>query len=122
MHDRRKKIAVLFGGLSSEKEVSVETGRAFIKALMGRGYTVVPIRVGRNVAEDLLKERANIDAAVIGLHGKLGEDGCIQGLLESMGIPYTGSGVMASAIAMHKVMTKKIAISCHVETPPFDVC
>lgn len=112
-------MAVLYGGLSSEKEVSISTGKGMIDALRKKGYTVIPLLVGESIAVDLLREKP--DVAMIGLHGKMGEDGCIQGLLECMGIPYTGSGVLASAVAMNKILTKKIVLSEGISTPSFTV-
>lgn len=90
-----KKIGVLMGGLSAEREVSLKSGAAVLKALVGLGYNAVGIDVDRNVATKIAAE--GIDAAFIALHGRYGEDGAIQGLLELMAIPYTGSGVLASA-------------------------
>ncbi len=101
-----KRIGVLLGGLSSEREVSLRTGNAVVTALAGKGYDVRAIDVGKDVATVLSQEP--IDVAFIALHGQYGEDGCIQGLLESMFIPYTGSGVLASAAAMDKVFTKRV--------------
>src|SRR5512136_522504 len=95
------KIAVLHGGLSAERDVSLKSGAAVHQALLARGYNAIAIDVGRDISQVLIRER--VDAAFVALHGRYGEDGAIQGLLELMGIPYTGSGVLASALAMHKV-------------------
>lgn len=103
---RTKRIGVLLGGLSAERDVSLRSGEAIAQALESRGFDVARIDVGRDVARRLLDER--VEVAFIGLHGRYGEDGCIQGLLESMFVPYTGSGVLASAMAMDKVVTKRI--------------
>lgn len=103
---RKKRVGVLLGGLSAERDVSLRSGEAIAQALASRGFDVVRIDAGRDVARRLLDER--VEVAFIGLHGRYGEDGCIQGLLESMFIPYTGSGVLASAMAMDKVVTKRI--------------
>jgi len=103
---RVKKIGVLCGGSSQEREVSLRTGDAVYKALVFLGLNVSKLDVDRDIALRLAKER--IDLAFIALHGKLGEDGTIQGLLEIMGIPYTGSGVLASALALDKVYTKEV--------------
>lgn len=103
---KSKTIGVLMGGLSTEREVSLRTGKACAEALESLGYRVVRIDVQRDVAQRLLDEK--IGAAFIALHGRYGEDGCIQGLLESMGIPYTGSGVLASAMGMNKIVSKRI--------------
>jgi len=101
-----KKIGVLMGGLSSEREVSLSTGVAILKALTEKGYTAVAVDVGRDVGEQLRKSGAEI--AFNGLHGKFGEDGAIQGLLEILGIPYTGSGLLASAMGMNKIISKMV--------------
>jgi D-alanine-D-alanine ligase len=103
---RSLKMGVLLGGLSSERDVSLRTGAAVVKALQSKGYDVRAIDVGRDVAVQLTKDP--VDVAFIALHGRYGEDGCIQGLLESLFIPYTGSGVLSSAAAMDKVFTKRI--------------
>ncbi len=105
------------GGLSREREISLKTGKAIMKALLDKGYSVCPIDVGEDIAERLLKEK--IECAFVALHGRFGEDGTIQGMLEMMRIPYTGSGVLASALAMHKVMAKRIFIYENIPTPRF---
>lgn len=107
----------MMGGLSREREISMRTGKAVLKALVDRGYSAYPVDVREDIAERLLKEK--IECAFIALHGRLGEDGTIQGMLESMRIPYTGSGVLASALAMHKVMAKKIFVYENIPTPRF---
>jgi len=107
------------GGLSREREISLKTGRAILKALLEKGYKACGIDVGYDLAERLLQER--IEVAFIALHGRYGEDGTIQGMLELMGIPYTGSGVLASALALNKIMAKKIFIYEKIPTPPFEV-
>jgi len=101
-----KKIGVLMGGLSSEREVSLCTGNAILKALAGKGYNAVGIDVGRDAGEQV--RRAGIEIAFNGLHGKFGEDGAIQGLLEIAGIPYTGSNILASAMGMNKIISKLV--------------
>lgn len=103
---KEKVVGVLMGGLSTEREVSLRTGKACARALSSLGYVVRSIDVQRDVAARLAAEK--IDVAFIALHGRFGEDGCIQGLLESMGIAYTGSGVLASAMGMNKVVSKRI--------------
>ncbi len=102
-------VAVLMGGLSAEREVSLNTAKSVIQALEAKGYTVSPIDVDRGLSTQL--QTINPDIVFNALHGTYGEDGCVQGVLEMLHIPYTHSGVMASAIAMHKPMTKKIASS-----------
>ena len=110
-----KMIGVLLGGLSKEREVSLKSGAAVLDALILRGYDAVPIDVGPDIVQQL-KEKA-IDVAFLALHGRYGEDGCIQGLLEILSIPYTGSSVMTSALAMDKYLTKDIARQEGLKTP-----
>lgn len=113
------KVGVIFGGLSKEREISIKTGKAIANALKELGYNVLEIEVGENIVKDIMN--ANIDVAFVALHGRLGEDGTVQGLLELLRIPYTGSSCMASAIGMDKVITKKIWLSEGIKTPPFQV-
>jgi D-alanine-D-alanine ligase len=101
-----KHVAVLMGGWSSEREVSLVTGRECSRALKAAGFKVSEIDVGRNIAHVLTQTKP--DVCFNALHGRFGEDGRIQGLLDILGIPYTHSGVMASAIAMNKVRTKEV--------------
>ena len=101
----KRRVGVLMGGLSSERPISMKTGMAVARALRERGHDVVEIDVGQNLPGELVA--GGVDVAWIALHGRFGEDGCVQGLLEVMGIPYTGSGVLASAMAMDKVTTKR---------------
>lgn len=110
-----KRIGVLYGGRSTEREVSLRTGKAVFTALQNAGRNVVLIDVGQDVAQRLLQER--VEVAFIALHGRWGEDGCIQGLLESLQIPYTGSGVLASGIAMDKVFTKTLLTNAGIPMP-----
>ena len=114
---KSKKIGVLLGGLSAEREVSLKSGTAVQQALAAQGYNAVAIDVGRDLAEVLKNEC--IEAAFIALHGRYGEDGCVQGLLELMQIPYTGSGVLASALAMHKLYSKQAFAASGILTAPF---
>jgi len=107
------------GGLSREREISLKTGKAILKALTEKGYTACPIDVGQDIVETLIKKK--IECAFIALHGRFGEDGTIQGMLELMRIPYTGSGVLASALALHKIMAKKIFLCEKIPTPSFEV-
>src|SRR5512139_112991 len=115
----KKKIGVLMGGLSSEREVSLASGKAVLKALTGKGYHAVAVDVGRDAAEQVRK--ADIGLAFNALHGKFGEDGAIQGLLEVMGIPYTGSGILASAMGMNKIVSKTIFRAYGLAVGPFTV-
>ncbi len=117
MTPKSKKIGVLFGGLSAEREVSLKSGTAVYQALIAQGYNAVAVDVGRDLAEVL--QREGVDVAFIALHGRYGEDGCVQGLLELLKIPYTGSGVLASALAMHKLYSKQIFASSGILTAPF---
>ena len=109
----------MMGGLSREREISLKTGKAILKALTEKGYMVTPIDVGDDIAEKLVKEK--IEYAFLALHGRFGEDGTIQGMLELMRIPYTGSGVLASALAMHKIMSKKFFLCEKIPTPRFEI-
>ena len=102
----RTNVAVLKGGLSAEREVSLRSGAAVAEALRGEGYVVTEIDAGRDVAVELA--RLKPEACFNALHGKFGEDGCVQGILEMLGIPYTHSGVLSSALAMHKERAKDI--------------
>ena len=103
---RFRRIAVLLGGRSAEREVSLSSGAGCVRALRDEGFDVVEIDPGVNPASQLLD--AKPDCAFNALHGRWGEDGCIQGLLEWMAIPYTHSGVLASSLAMHKQRTKDV--------------
>jgi D-alanine-D-alanine ligase len=114
-----RKIGVLLGGLSSEREVSLASGGAILKALLDRGYDAVGIDVGRDIAERLHAGR--IEVAFNGLHGKYGEDGAIQGLLELLGIPCTGSGVLASAMGMNKIVSKTVFRAYGLQVGAFHV-
>jgi len=116
---RKKKIGVMMGGLSREREISLRTGKAILKALLEKGYRACGIDVGNDLVEKLLQEK--IEVAFLALHGRYGEDGTIQGMLELMRIPYTGSGVLASALALHKVMAKRVFLYEKIPTPSFEV-
>ena len=110
-----KHVAVLMGGLSSEREVSLRSGAACAKALEGEGFKVTPVDVTRDVARQLYD--MNPDVAFNALHGPGGEDGVIQGVLELLRIPYTHSGVLASALAMHKDRAKTVMAAAGVPVP-----
>jgi len=109
-----KRIGVLLGGMSAEREVSLETGAAVDAALRRRGYQTVQIDADRGLCGRLLAEK--VEVVFVALHGRYGEDGCMQGMLEAMGIPYTGSGVLASALAMDKVLCKRLYDSAKLPT------
>ena len=111
------KVAVLFGGSSAEREISLMSGTAVLAALQEMGVDAHPFDPSER---DLLElKRDGYDRAFIALHGRGGEDGSLQGALECMGIPYTGSGVMASAIAMDKWRTKMVWLSAGLPTPRY---
>lgn len=109
------RVAVLYGGKSAEREVSLKSGAAVIDAPTTAGVDVVAIDVGDDLLDRLQREK--IDRAFIILHGRGGEDGSMQGLLECLGIPYTGSGILASALAMDKLRTKQVWQSLGIPTP-----
>ncbi len=115
----KKKIGVLLGGLSSEREVSLASGNAILKALREKGYHPVAIDVDKDAAEQIHKH--GIELAFIALHGRFGEDGAIQGMLEVMGIPYTGSGILASALGMNKTVSKQVFRSQGLLVGPYEV-
>lgn len=105
------------GGSSTEREISLKTGEAVLASLKQQGYTAIGIDVGETVAEVLKKEK--IDLAFIALHGPKGEDGAIQGLLEILNISYTGSGILASALGMNKIASRKIFLFHKLPVPEF---
>ena len=109
------RVAVLFGGKSAEREVSLKSGNAVLEALQSAGVNAFGIDVGDDFLARLQAEK--IDRAFIILHGRGGEDGSMQGLLECAGIPYTGSGILASALAMDKLRTKQVWHSLGIPTP-----
>jgi len=109
------RVAVLFGGKSAEREVSLKSGNAVLQALLAAGVDAFGIDVGDDLLQRLTAEK--IDRAFIVLHGRGGEDGSMQGLLECAGIPYTGSGILASALAMDKLRTKQVWQSLGLSTP-----
>ncbi|VAX17173.1 D-alanine--D-alanine ligase, partial [hydrothermal vent metagenome] len=116
---RKMKMGVLMGGLSNEREVSLGSGEAVMASLVRMGIEAVGIDMGRDLCARVKSE--NIDLAFIALHGRYGEDGCAQGALEIMGVPYTGARVTASAVAMDKVLSKIVAIDCGVKTADWRV-
>ncbi|NWF51462.1 MAG: D-alanine--D-alanine ligase [Nitrospirae bacterium] len=114
-----KRIGVLMGGRSAEREISLRSGMAVYDALKRLKYDVVAIDVGHNISDVLKKKK--IDIAFITLHGGFGENGAIQGMLEVLGIPYTGSGILASALAMDKEASKKVFLHNKIPIPPYAV-
>jgi len=111
------KVAVLLGGKSAEREVSLKSGGMVLKALRSRGVDAHPFDPAERSLDALLGER--FERAFIALHGRFGEDGTVQGILEWLGIAYTGSGVLASALAMDKLRTKMLWLAAGLPTPPF---
>ncbi len=113
------KVAVLMGGWSAEREISLASGKAVLAALRAQNIDAEGVDVKPNVIEQL--RGYDYDKAFIALHGRGGEDGIIQALLELLGLPYTGSGVLASALCMNKVMTKRVWRGAGLPTPDFVV-
>jgi D-alanine-D-alanine ligase len=113
------KVAVLLGGKSAEREVSLKSGGMVLAALKRRGVDAHAFDPSERSLEDLLKER--FERVFIALHGRFGEDGTVQGILEWLGIPYTGSGVLASALAMDKLRTKRLWRAEGLPSAPYEV-
>jgi D-alanine-D-alanine ligase len=113
------RVGVLLGGTSSEREISLQSGAAVVAALVEAGIEHVAIDVGVNAIADI--QAAKIDRAFLALHGSGGEDGRIQAVLEYLNIPFTGSGVQASALAMDKLRTKQLWRGVNLPTPDFAV-
>ena len=113
------RVAVLYGGTSAEREVSLKSGAAVLAALQGAGVDAFGIDAGDDLAERLISDRP--DRVFIALHGRGGEDGSLQGMLECLKLPYTGSGVMASALGMDKLRTKQVWQSLGLPTPAYAV-
>lgn len=105
-----RRVAVLLGGWSSEREVSLVSGAAISDALTNLGYHPTPVDVGRDIASKLTEMRPFTDVVFNALHGRYGEDGCVQGLCELLGLAYTHSGVLASSLAMDKPMAKRLFV------------
>jgi D-alanine-D-alanine ligase len=112
-----KKIGVLMGGLSAEREISLKTGETVLASLKAQGYSAVGIDVDEEIAGKIKKEK--IDLAFIALHGPMGEDGAIQGLLEVLHVPYTGSGILASALGINKLASRKVFVFHKLAVPEF---
>ncbi|MGG1400350.1 D-alanine--D-alanine ligase [Bacillus salipaludis] len=109
------RVGVIMGGVSSEKQVSLMTGEEMMVQLDKNKYEIVPIQLDHK--EDLVEKAKNLDVALLALHGKYGEDGTIQGTLETLGVPYTGSNVLSSSLCMDKNISKKIIRYEGVQTP-----
>lgn len=114
---KRKRVGVLMGGMSSEREVSLMSGKAILQALLELGYGAVPVEADEELGFRLRAEK--VEVAFIGLHGALGEDGSVQGLLEMMRIPYTGSGILASALSMNKLVSRQIFMENDLPVPRY---
>lgn len=112
------KVGVLFGGRSGEREISLMSGNGVLEALLSKGVDAHPFDPGLYCPTELVKEK--FDRVFISLHGRYGEDGTIQGLLELLDIPYTGSGVLASALSIDKIAAKQIWLSNGLATPDFE--
>ncbi len=117
MELKGKRVGVLMGGKSSEREISLKSGMAVLEALRRKGIDAFAVELDGDVVQKVLQNP--MDIAFLALHGRLGEDGTVQGLLELLGIPYTGSGVLASALAMDKVKAKQVFLSMGIPTPEF---
>lgn len=111
------RVAVLMGGSAAEREVSLKSGKAVLEALKSRGVDVEGFDVGRNMVAPLLAAPARFDRVFNIIHGRGGEDGVLQGALETLGLPYTGSGVLASALSMDKLRTKLCWMGAGLPTP-----
>ncbi|MDC0759426.1 D-alanine--D-alanine ligase [Brevibacillus sp. AG] len=111
------KIGVIMGGISSEREVSLKTGQEMINHLDRSRYEAVPIVVTQRADLITQVQQAGIDFALLALHGQYGEDGTVQGALETLGIPYTGSGVLASSLCMNKQLSKMLLKEAGIQTP-----
>ncbi|OMF27408.1 D-alanine--D-alanine ligase [Paenibacillus peoriae] len=111
------KIGVIMGGISSEREISLQTGQEMINHLDRSRYEVVPIVIEQRADLIAQVQQTGIDIALLALHGQYGEDGTVQGALETLGIPYTGSGVLASSLCMNKQLSKMLLKAAGVHTP-----
>src|SRR6059036_1189115 len=112
------RLAVLRGGKSAEREVSMRSGEQVAKALRGRGHDVTSVDLDANTWDTL--RDGKFDCVFNALHGRLGEDGTVQGLLELLGLPYTGSGVLASALCMDKSRASKVMAGAGLHVPEFE--
>lgn len=113
------KIGVLLGNRSAERDISLKSGNAVLQGLKRSGYKAIAVDASKNLIGTLQKEK--IQVAFIALHGRWGEDGTVQGLLEMMGIPYTGSGVLGSSMAMDKAIMKLIFATANIPTPKYTI-
>ena len=115
--DEFGRVAVLMGGAAAEREVSLISGKAVLQALLNQGVNAVGFDVGRRMIQPLLEDKQGFDRVFNIIHGRGGEDGVLQGALEVLGIPYTGSGVLASALSMDKLRTKLCWMGGELPTP-----
>ncbi len=118
MQQKKMTVALLAGGKSAEREVSLKSGDQVYQSLDKSRYDVIRYDPASELPA-LARDAEKIDVALIILHGRLGEDGTIQGMLESLGIPYQGSGVLGSAIAMNKILSKQLYTQAGIPTPPY---
>jgi len=116
---KSKRVGVLMGGFGGEREVSLDSGKCVCEALESRGYDVTSIDVGDDLIEQLREYR--VEVAFVALHGPVGEDGIIQGVLEFLRIPYTGSGVPGSSLSMDKITSKRIFEAVGIPTAPWEI-
>jgi D-alanine-D-alanine ligase len=116
-----RRVGVVMGGTSAEREISLRSGQAVAGALERLGHDVTPVVLGQGTDPFLALCASDIEVAFLALHGRFGEDGCVQGLLELMQIPYTGSSVLSSALAMDKLKAKEMFRLHNVPTPPYYV-
>ena len=122
LQDPKHKVAVIYGGTSAEREISLMSGEQVLTHLKSVGVNAFGIDLGVDGQDPILQlQNANMDAAFIILHGRGGEDGTIQGVLEFLSIPYTGCGVLASSLGMNKLMTKLVWLAQGVKTPAYEV-
>lgn len=115
----RRRIGVIMGGSSSEREISLRSGQAVARALEATGDDIIPLEVRDESQLFQELKMARLDVAFIALHGRYGEDGCVQGMLEMLEIPYTGSNVLSSALSMDKLKAKELFRLHNVPTPPY---
>jgi len=113
------RVAVLMGGAAAEREVSLKSGKAVLQALHNKGVNAVGFDVGHQMIQPLIEDEQGFDRVFNIIHGRGGEDGVLQGALEVLGIPYTGSGVLASALSMDKLRTKLCWMGAELPTPPW---
>lgn len=119
--DMKLNVGVIYGGKSSEHDISVSTGREIINNLDSNKYNIVKIYISNDIDNKWVLDLINnkLDIVIIGLHGGIGENGSIQGLLECLNIPYIGSNVLGSAIGMNKYITKKLLETSNIKTPKY---